>query len=211
MRIGFLSESPADDAAFHVLLEAIAHRPIERIDAARLRAGGWPSMLQAAHVEYKRLYYNTDAGAIIAIADSDDSDIHHPAHDQSPGDHRNCRFCLLSEAIRVARSTSRPRADRVPLLSAIGLAIPSLEAWLLCGTDLHCVEARFIRELQNGKSLAPLRRELKLRLYGTISPPLRLEIEIATREARRLAGNIQILETHFPQGFLPFVQQIRAW
>jgi hypothetical protein len=211
MKIGFVSESPADDAAIQILLEAISGREIEPISRARVRAGGWPSMLQAIQVEYTRLYYHTDAHAIIAVADSDDSAIHEIAHGSSNSDFENCRFCLLSERLRHTRSRLRPRPDGHQVHSAIGLAVPALEAWLLCGSDRHCVEDRFVRELQDGRSLAPLRRQLKAQLYGTITPPLSLEIEIATREARRLARDLSLLETHFPRGFLPFAQQVRAW
>jgi hypothetical protein len=211
MKVGIVSESPADDAVIRILLEAITRRKIDVIASARVRAGGWPSMLQVIEVEYKRLHYATDAHAIVAIADSDDSPIHDDGHTQSNSICDNCRFCLISERIQRAQSNVRKRQDGSQITSAIGLAIPSIEAWLLCGTDPHCVEAHFVRELVSRKSLLHLRRKLKQQLYGTITPPLRLEIEIASQEARRHAADLSQLETHFPRGFMPFAQQVRSW
>ena len=126
MKVGLVSESPADDAAIQILLEAISGQQIEPIGRARIRAGGWPSMLQAIQVEYTRLCYHTDAQAIIAVADSDDSAIHEIAHDRSHSDFENCRFCLLSERIRHTRSRLRPRPDGHQVYSAVGLAVPAL-------------------------------------------------------------------------------------
>jgi hypothetical protein len=44
-KLAILSESPADEAAFGILIESVLDRPFVRV-RANLRARGWPSVLQ---------------------------------------------------------------------------------------------------------------------------------------------------------------------
>jgi hypothetical protein len=216
MKVGILSESPVDEAAIRILLAALLTRSPDQIEVipARLRPGGWPSLPNALAVELRKLHYNTDAHALIAIADSDDSIVHEVWHDPSKvdsADKHPCRFCLLSELIRQTQSRLKARNVPYPLNVAVGLAVPALEAWLLCGRDPHSVEDRFIRELNQFGKIQTHRRKLKQQLYGTVSYATNQAIPIAIREATRLAANMSQLEKHFPRGFLTFAQQVRAW
>jgi hypothetical protein len=211
MKVAIVSESPADTTAIHILLEALAGRRIELVKDARLRAGGWPSMLHAIDVELKYLHYRTDAHALIAVADSDDSPVHEPAHESSGSAVESCRVCRLRAKIGSIQANLRPRHLSYRIGVAIGLAVPALEAWLLCGRNPHAAEGKFIRERQAGNSLFTLRKELKRELYGTESPTLENAKACATREATRLAQNLSQLEEQFPLGFKPFAQMIRTW
>jgi hypothetical protein len=211
MKVAIVSESPADTAAIHILLEALTNRRIELLRDARLRAGGWPSMLYAIDVELIHLHYRTDAHALIAIADSDDSSVHEEAHDLPGGAVENCRVCRLRARIGSVQAKLRPRHVNYSVDVAIGLAVPALEAWLLCGKNPHASEGRFIRERQAGNSLFPARKQLKRELYGTEFPSLQNATACATREATRLAQNLSLLGDHFPFGFRSFAQMIRTW
>jgi hypothetical protein len=91
--------------------------------------------------------------------------------------------------------------------------VPALEAWLLYNKepkDPHITESRFERERADGKSLKPVRMQLKIRLYGMTDPPLITERAIMMREANRLATDLKALEMAFPKGFGRFAQQVRA-
>ena len=93
---------------------------------------------------------------------------------------------------------------------AVGIAIPALEAWWLCGTNPHHAEAPAIRRIAR-ESLLHLRKELKQDLYGTIRPSLEMEIAAMCEAAKRIAADLDLLERAFPIGFGLLRQQLRLW
>jgi hypothetical protein len=211
MKIAIFSESSADHAAMQVFLRALTKKSVEPVPAAQVRKS-WSSLRAFLSVEFKHCYYRTDATALVAFADSDDT----PPHAGELGatcQDTNCRYCQLQRIVGEVQRELRPIPSRGPISAAIGLAVPCIEAWLQCGKDPHCTEAAFARMLQSGNKLTAVRRELKTKVYGTESPDLATETRRMVEEANRLcqsAESISNLETHFP-GFKLLAQAVRAW
>lgn len=211
MKVAIVSESSADEAAVRILVEGLLQQQIELLPAARARAGGWPSALNALDVELKHLHYRTDAEALVVVVDSDDAPLHEPAHEQVGGMELRCRLCQIREKIRQVRPGLKPRYDRSMVHVAVGLAVPAIEAWYRCGLDIHVTEDHYARELAAGQKLFPLRSALKRQTYGTERPTLQMEERVGTQEARRLLGILPELEQKFPRGFGSLARDIRAW
>ncbi|MGH9840918.1 MAG: hypothetical protein ACREEM_19255 [Blastocatellia bacterium] len=76
MKVAVFSESPADDAAVRILVDAILGHQTEVIDLPRLRVRGWPSLRNSLRAILIELHYQTDTDGIVVVADSDDSPQH---------------------------------------------------------------------------------------------------------------------------------------
>lgn len=209
MKLGILSESPADEAAIRILVEALVR---ERVDVVQpqLRARGWPHVVQLLPAILRHLQLQTDADGLIVVVDSDDTPLHQGKHDDPDQFHPLCRICLLELAIRRTLKHCKLPPGRAPLRVATGLAVPAVEAWYLCGRDDAVGEESWAQCLRRG--YCPYnRRELKWRTYGTHRPPLPLEIQRAEVEARRLAADVRVLENTFPIGFGNLSREVRTW
>lgn len=93
--------------------------------------------------------------------------------------------------------------------TVIGIAVPAIEAWYLCGKDLAVSEAAWKVGLDTGVD-PYTKNQLKEKVYGTDRPNLKLETECAEEEATRLGESIDLLRTYFPNGFGPFEQDLRS-
>jgi hypothetical protein len=89
----------------------------------------------------------------------------------------------------------------------VGVAVPALEAWLLCGRDHAVGEAAWIAAQQSGREPYS-RRDLKWRVYGTDRPSLPHEIDCALREIQRHVRDTRRLEFDFP-GFEALARDLR--
>ena len=208
MKLAILSESPADEAAIAVLVEAVIGHKFTRVQSS-LRARGWPSVAQVLPSIIRHLHFNTEADGLVVVVDSDDSVVHTAAHDAPEYYHPMCRMCQLRAIFRQTMK-KLPRAhgrDRV--LRGVGIAVPAVEAWYLCGLEDTVTEANWIEGL-SAQRVPYTRRELKARTYGTERPNLQLETEIAVREARRHARDLRRLEHDFP-GFETLSRDLRTW
>lgn len=209
MNVGFLSESPADEAAVRILVEAVLGRKV-RVVQPPLRARGWPNVIQVLPAVLRHLQFQTAADGLVVVVDSDDTVIHNADHADPNGFHPQCRLCQLELTIRRTRKRWRLPQGRTPIATAAGMAVPAVEGWYLCGRDDEVGEQTWHHCLERGR--CPFtRRDLKWRVYGTSRPTLPREIEHATREARRLAGNLARLENDFPVGFGHLVRSVRQW
>jgi hypothetical protein len=83
MKVVVLSESSADEAAIRILVNGILGRETEDVSSLPLRSRGWPSVIKVLPTVIKFLHYQTDAEALVVIADSDDSPIHRSSHEQA--------------------------------------------------------------------------------------------------------------------------------
>lgn len=207
MKLAVLSESPADEAAVLVLVEAVLKREVTRIQPA-LRARGWPNVLQIMPSVLRFLHFETDADALVVVVDADDSVVHDDSHDGG-GFHPRCRLCQLSAAYRQTVKKLPPARGRERILRAIGVAVPAIEAWYLCGRDESVMEARW-RDGQVKGRPPYTRPELKQRVYGTERPTLPHETQCALLEARRLARDPRRLENDHP-GFAALARDLRSW
>lgn len=209
MKLAFLSESPADEAALRVLVGHVIREPLQVV-APSLRARGWPSVEQVLPSILRHLHFNTDAQALVIVVDSDDSPVHTAEHDAPGYHHPLCRICRLRAVFRRTMKNLPPARGRSGPLRAIGLAVPAIEAWLLCGRDASVTEDAWMAGLASG-SVPYTRRDLKARVYGTTRPTLPLQTRVALEELARHRGDIRRLENDFPNGFGSLVRDLREW
>jgi hypothetical protein len=209
MKLAILSESPADEAALRVLVGYVLGEPLQLVTPS-LRARGWPSVEQVLPPILRHLHFNTDAHGLVVVVDSDDSPVHTEKHETPGYHHALCRICRLRAVFRRTMKNLPPARGRTSPLRAIGLAVPAIEAWLLCGRDPQVTEAAWITGQESGRP-PYTRRELKTRVYGTMRPSLPLEIERAAAEVSRHRGDVRRLENDFPHGFGALVRDLRSW
>lgn len=210
MNVALLSESPADEAALRVLVGAVLQKP-PRLVAPGFRARGWPNVVQVLPAVIRHLHFNTDAELLAVVVDSDDSIVHSAAHDKPGYFHPHCRMCHLRAVFRqttkkIARSP-RPHGPG-GVVRGVGIAVPAVEAWYLCGRDDSVNEAAWAAGQEHGRQPYS-RAELKLRVYGTDRPSLPLEIEHALREVERHRHDTRRLENDFP-GFAALARDLRS-
>lgn len=209
MKLAILSESPADEAALRVIVQALLAEPLQLVTPA-LRARGWPSVEQVLPPILRHLHFNTDARGLVVAVDSDDSPVHTAEHEAPGYHHPLCRMCRLRAVFRRTLKNLPPARGRAGPLRAIGLAVPAIEAWLLCGRDDGVTEEEWIAGLARGE-LPYTRRDLKARVYGTTRPTLPLQTERGVAEVQRHRGDLRRLENDFPHGFGALARDLRKW
>ena len=207
MNVALLSESPADEAALRELVTGVLRvRP--RFIAPGFRARGWPNVAQLLPAVIRHLHFNTDADALVVTVDADDSVVHGAAHERPGYFHPHCRMCQLRAVHRQTTKKLPPARGRERVLRAVGVAVPAIEAWSLCGRDPAVTEAAWVEG--NARGARPYSRaELKLRVYATERPSLAHEIDCALREVERHRADSRRLEHEFP-GFAALAADLRA-
>jgi len=210
MRVAYFAESPADQAALTIFTEAILGRETKLVSHAGLRRRGWNSVLTVLPAVLRELHYHSDAEGLVLILDSNGSTPHLSEHESVP--EPNCRLCKLRGIADEALTKVRPRMHLPRLKIALGLAVPAMEAWLLCDVDSHVTEAAWINGLKERHGRMPYTKgSLKARLYGTSHPSLAIETEAMMTAAARLSQNLPTLERLFPHGFGALLKSLRSW
>jgi hypothetical protein len=191
LKLAVLSESPADEFALQIVIPGIVRQPV-LFEPLVLRARGWPSVLQVLPAVARHLHFSTEVDALVVGVDSDDSPVHDETHERKDYFHPQCRLCQLRAAFRQATKRLPPARGRERLLRCIGVAVPAIEAWYLCGEDDGVSESAW----QKGREVNQppyTRKQLKWRAYGTDRPSLEAEIVKArqamgchSRDSRRL-------------------------
>ena len=174
MKIAVVSESPADEAAIKILVDALVGYETELVSAPRLRPSGWPNVLTLLPSIVKALHYNTDADSLAVVVDSDDSPVHGADHETTPENYLDCRLCQPRTCVGLSLHRVTAVANREPLRTALGVAVPAIEAWYRCGIDPHVMEATWSRKLL-GERITYDRRSLKVDVYGSHQPSLATE------------------------------------
>jgi hypothetical protein len=210
MKVCVLSESTADEEAIFVLLDGIRGAPVERTYSGRLRTRGWTGVFAAISTIVRKLHFHSDAEALVVVVDSDSKPIHRAAHDETGADTEGCRLCELREIVAHTQAGLRPVPGKQPLKVALGLAVPAIEAWYLCGVNTQVGEIPWVTGVQARKPPFT-RKRLKELVYGTDIPSLELETARATEHARRLAQKLDVLRNSFPDGFGPLAREVAAW
>ena len=209
MKLAILSESPADEAALHILVGYVLGGPFTTVQSA-LRARGWPSVEQVLPPIIRHLHFNTDADGLVVVVDSDDSPVHTPDHEAPGYYHPYCRVCRLRAVFRRTSKNLPPAHGRARVLRAVGICVPALEAWLLCGRDTSVTEQAWL-DGQRANRLPYTRRELKWKVYGTERPSLQHEMKRMVQEVSRHHGDVRRLENDFPHGFGALARDLRSW
>lgn len=208
MKIAVLSESPADEAAIALLVEAVIGEHFKHVRAG-LRARGWPSVAQVLPSIIRHLHFNTDADGLVVVVDSDDSVLHTADHDAPGYFHPQCRMCRLRAVFRQTTKKFPAAHGRSRVLRGVGIAVPAVEAWYLCGLDEQVTEGAW-NEGQRSGQLPYTRAQLKFRVYGTDRPNLQLETQRAVEEVRRQRRDLRRLENDFPS-FAALARDVRSW
>jgi hypothetical protein len=208
MKLVVLSESPEDEAAVRILVDGVLGIQTEHV-APPYRARGWSQLVGVLPAVLKQLHYHTDADALAVIVDSDASASHRLAHVPHDGANQKCRLCQLRLVADQVQNGLTRIPGRAPLKTAFGLAVPALEAWLLCGLDPRAIEATLIQ--RSDARTRAFRFQLKLDVYGTDRPSSEVRMMRAIEGARRLVQNLDEFERCFPDGFGSFARDIRSW
>lgn len=211
MKAAVLSESDADEAVLKVLVETCVGRPITWHDAIRMRHRGVDAALNVLAPAIKSLHYrHTDVRLLVVTVDSDNTAVHTAAHDADPEQAGDCRWCRIQTRVTRIRSELRPISRPMPLEIAVGVAVPSLEAWLLHGRP-EMSEVAWSRVLDTAPAPAHQRtRALKQEKYGTTRPSTQLQIERGVPNAHRIAGQLPDVARDFPGGFGPLYDALRS-
>jgi hypothetical protein len=212
MIVAILSESEADETGIRTLVDAMLGVTTEPPPALLLRSRGWPSVRDVLPSVWNHLYYSTDADGLVVVVDSNSSTVHEGGHDGMAEPPPLCRLCQMRRIMNEAKARATPRPNGQPLHTAVGLAVPAIEAWYLCigVPNLHPSEAAWI----NGTRTPPPpydKRKLKREAYGSDRAGIALMVQQAQEHTRRLAGDLSTLKRNFPGGFGSLANEIRAW
>ncbi len=207
MKVALLSESPADDAALRVLVEAVLGAPPQFVSPG-FRARGWPNVAQLLPAVIRHLHFQTDTDTLVVSVDSDDSVVHTAAHDRPDYFHPQCRLCELRAVFRRTTKKFPPAQGRDRVLRVVGVAVPAIEAWYLCGRDSSVSEVAWTAGQASGRPPYS-RAELKWRVYGTDRPTLPQEIRCALHEVARHHRDPRRLENDFP-GFAALARDLNS-
>lgn len=210
MKVAYFAESPADQATLTILTQVILGKQTEPVIHAGLRHRGWPTVKTVLRSVLLQLHYHTDAEGFVLIVDANGTPPHSAAHEQANAADPKCRLCQLRRIVQEVQQQAGTRQHQAPLKIAMGLAVPAIEAWLLCGVDPHVTEAAWINGLKEGK-MPYTKGSLKNQLYGTSHPSLAIETEAMKVAATRIAANLSSVETLFPGGFGSLLKDLRDW
>jgi len=215
MKVAYFAESPADESALRILTEAILGRPTEPVMHGGLRrreGGGWNTVVTVLPSVLKELHLHTDADGLVLCLDSNGAPPHLPEHDSGRVIEPRCRLCKLRGIAEATLGQVRSRPHQGRLKIAIGLAVPTIEAWLLCGVNSHVTEAAWINGLRDTPGRMPYSKgDLKRELYGTSHPSLSIETDKMKAAATRLAQDLSSLDRLFPHGFGALRNSLQGW
>ncbi len=210
MKVLVVSESPADEAALRIITKALLGESAEFVtNPLQVRSGGVDAALRDLGIIYRAVFFRQEADVLVFVVDSDSTPVHRSDHVANQPDVQLCRFCRARSVIDETRASLSNNSGQVPeITTAIGLAVPAIEAWLLCGIDRHVGEVQWEQAMQESMPLFTV-RELKDQLYGTSNPNLDIETTKMKDAALRVVQHIPELEKWFPGGFAPLAQVLR--
>lgn len=210
MRVAILSESPADEAAVRILVEAVLEHPIEPVEIRFRKAGGIDAVLSVLAPALKWLHYRREAEGLVVVVDSNSTPTHTGALDQPCNRADTCRLCRVRGIIAGVNDSLSPMPSLGPVKTAVGLAVPAIEAWYLCGENPNVSEKAWDRALRE-RRFPYTREDLKREVYGSDRYGIALETKCAAREMRRVVADLAQLERKFPQGFGSLLSNLREW
>jgi hypothetical protein len=190
VKLAFISESPADEAALAAFCHGVLGREIETIITPVRVRRGWPALKDTLGPALRALKL-TDATLVVVCVDGDGTD---PA----PGQSHDRREQL---ARLVAGAGMSGRVE-------IALAVPQIEAWWLAPQcpELHEKGWFNRRTVHPGYEKADLKR----RLYGTDRASLSQMTAMMSKAAREAAVHHAQLATRFPLGLAPLIRRLNS-
>ena len=201
MRIAILTESSADDAAVRIFAEAILGEKTEPVEFP-IRARGWSSLQPLLPSLIRKLHYHSNADGLVVVVDSNGTSVV-----ETGPKNRLQSLCILIETVTNGLT---PVSGRTALKTAVGVASPAMEAWLLCKRFPNFNEGNWESGLKIKRD--PYSKlELKKLLYGTERPSLDPETRKMVEAARELSSDLQFLRKQFPKGFGSLHDQLTQW
>ena len=146
----------------------------------------------------------------MVVMDSDESPAHQNTHEPPNEENPECRLCRLRATARTVLARLHALPNRIEMKTALGLAVPAIEAWYRAGLDAHVNEVAWSRKLL-GEDISYDKQSLKRDTYGSDHPNLSMETSAAVAAAERLAGKLELLEQLFPNGFGSLLRDLRSW
>lgn len=210
MKVAVLSESPADEAAVRILTDAILKTRTEPVATYTLLTRGWPAVRKALPKVLMYITYQTDAGGLVVVVDADGSTIHEAMHGAPGKAPPGCRICQLQGIVDQQRRSLRIVPGRHPVRIAIGLAVPAIEAWYLCGRE-NAVDERTWPPGASASTLRAAKLELKRRVYGSDRAALAAMKDHAITEMTRVVSDLDALRAAFPNGFGTMLRDFENW
>lgn len=128
MKVAVLSESEGDEIGIRILIDGLLKAQSDPIAGPPLKTRGWPSVLNLLVSVYKHLHYQTDAEAFVFVVDSNDSPVHQSEHELPGNTAKDCRLCQLRQEVIRVQSQVRRVQGRFRIKTAIGVAVPAIEA-----------------------------------------------------------------------------------
>ena len=209
MKIGILSESKVDEAAYKILIESVLGQPVDLFRDYRDR-GGWVTAKNMVRRIMRQLHF-AGADGFVFVGDSDSTPPHTREHESHADGDPNCRLCQIKKLVAKTLADLPARAGRPPLKIAVGMATPVIEAWLLSGDDPHCTEARFRDDYSNRKLSRQTRLDLKIQKYGSLQTSADIRMQCTLENAHRIARDIEKLEQRFQFGFGHLRNDLAQW
>ena len=209
MKIGILSESKVDEAVYKILVESILDRPVEIMKSYRKR-GGWAQAKALVRAIIRELHV-AGADGFVFVGDSDNTPPHAASHDELPNGSPGCRLCEIRQIVAAATQGLRARSGQPRLKTAVGMATPAIEAWLLSGLEPNRTEAWFREEQSLGKLSGQTRRDLKIHKYGSLEASADIKLQRTLENAQRIAGDLDGLEQRFQFGFGHLRKDLAQW
>ncbi|NOX56620.1 MAG: hypothetical protein GXP27_19685 [Planctomycetes bacterium] len=221
MKVAVLSESGVDEAIVAEIVRAILPDPIECVDLA-LRTRGIQYLLASAFVSRAKFCaFKPDIHGLVCVVDADLKQSHSESQScWSPclasiedfrACHSECRLCNLRRQWVETRLAERRTEDRLPVLRiAMGLAVPSIETWLLAGTSDGVDETTW--NGLNDREKQSYRDRVKRIVFGDLKGFDRRR-EIAQERIVHVIGTLGIdgLGRLFPDGLGALRNDLEAW
>jgi len=175
VKVAFQVEGSTDLIVLPILVRRILN--IDIVPVHRQRRPGGVNAVFSTLESVAWEYWKSDTRGLVIVIDNDNNI---PLHDQShlPNGVPGCNYCQLSQKLPNLPS----RRDLPQFAFAIGVAVESLESWLLFGAQ-HSGKKREHQPEQ-------IKNNLKQMLYGTCRPDARTCKEICTP----IAENVDLLE-----------------
>lgn len=198
MRVAILSESPADEAALRILVDAVLGSPSIKVEPPVARRAGVSGVHDTLGAVIRSLHFQASADGLVVVVDSDYGSI--------TGVNGQDRLRELRDNANAVLRNLKPMHATPPLRVAVGIAVPAIEAWLLCRDHSDVTEAAWEHGLATDK-YPYTKLELKRRLY----PLTGQRMEKLLTVSNRAAADIRTIEQRFPSGFGSLAKELRDW
>lgn len=192
-----------------MIVEELRGEPIERSIDVRVVKRGWPAVRDQLPAFVRHLHYRTEVDALAVLVDADYSVVHTPAHELSAPDPAG-RRCELRGILGGVFESLTPIAGKVPTRTAVGVAVPAIEAWLLAGIDPRASEAAWLQARQENRFI-DMTRSLKVAAYGAATVGEGVAIPRARQLILDALRKGDLLRECFPAGFGAFADDILGW